>query len=1140
MEEVEADVVNADTDWFAPPPSRRRFLAMLAGTVSVTALGLSDGRASAAPIVPVVDPSNFDLRLTRTKDLIDVRLRFRNLRVATVSGAKRVVKYDVTKPSFLVVEFEPQHVAEEALYMSGETPTSAQGAIAPTATGGLAGYSTGAGSTLQHHRRLPLRSRIASPSRLVFTVSPSLDFIIPYTTAGLLNWSNPAFSPTLVPAANRGRAVDKFGALIPLVEPSAFQTAIEFPYGMVITPTPSGRWASRTAPVTRSTRTEVWSTALIDGVTGGAAALRAVWTTENDYVAAPIPPAVSANTASPNPGFITLPTQNDKYQLVRKTTDRSKVGLLWSEAPTLTAHKFRMSALGATADISGQFTAAGPLDLEAYVHRAFAGRDVYVKVVTAGYLYPTGHRASQVRVTERVFAAPSGTGAATGPVAYLQEFEFLVVRERTRTFLADGADETNITRGFPFTKVTIHTEASPPMTPAALGSGPGVPAINIVDAFLPIVAGDCFRFDSTVTDKLGREHRVKIPLAFVRNAFPKASWPSLKANYDLVPEARRSIKLDGLRIGFAPELPGMEPGSTSFPTSVISMFGVPSFSVRIPSMDFAGITLETMRGFAGSVSDFAFTFPKMFLDLGFDGLNSTVQVFAAFIPKAGFGSLDITFPDLGSLGALASPNFSLSGLSAALGSFGGNFPQLGFPDILDGSTGNFAFDPTSWFSGLPQLFGGIDLTSLLDLLPSIPSFDPQLPSIPGFSTSVVYDDLLGQRIPVGLTISYRWCTDKLKSVPETSGDEVFLTSASPNWVGGPASGVTTLCIEVTVTVKLAVPKTPSIPEVQASASAAASLNEFQISLFGSGTTRFVVIDFASITFAAHTGADPQVTPNIRAVNFDGALNFIKTLAAKLLPEGGLLGGGGGGGGGGSGLDFSPIFDVDTTHVAAGFELGIPTLSVGVFSLGNLRVGMLLTVPFDDQPLTAAFHVSRAESPFLITVGFLGGGGFFELEVGVNGVRRLEISLEFGAAVQLDLGIASGNVSVMAGIHFMVKSEPDLVELQGYFRLNGRVEVLGIITLSAEVLLSLTYVSPPGVAKGRAMVSFTIEIAFFSTTVSTEVEKTFAGGDGGAAPAALRAASAALPVGPMLAPAQPTIADFMTVTDWGAYVGAFGI
>jgi hypothetical protein len=168
---------------------------------------------------------------------------------------------------------------------------------------------------------------------------------------------------------------------------------------------------------------------------------------------------------------------------------------------------------------------------------------------------------------------------------------------------------------------------------------------------------------------------------------------------------------------------------------------------------------------------------------------------------------------------------------------------------------------------------------------------------------------------------------------------------------------------------------------------------------------------------------------------------------------------------------------------------------------------------------------------LLAVGFLGGGGHLALDTGIDGIHRFEVSLEFGASLQVDLGIASGGVSAMAGIHLILATTPASVDLTGYFRMNGHVSVLGIVSMSCEVLLSMAYESGSGDVTGRASVSFHVEVLFFSTTVSTEVQKTFGGS--GATPNV----QTALAHG---ATAQPhsTATDFMSAADWTAYRAAF--
>ena len=68
--------------------------------------------------------------------------------------------------------------------------------------------------------------------------------------------------------------------------------------------------------------------------------------------------------------------------------------------------------------------------------------------------------------------------------------------------------------------------------------------------------------------------------------------------------------------------------------------------------------------------------------------------------------------------------------------------------------------------------------------------------------------------------------------------------------------------------------------------------------------------------------------------------------------------------------------------------------------------------------------------------------------------QIEAAIEFGGNISLNLGVASGGVCVMAGIYF--RMEADAASLTGYFRLEGHVDVMGLITASLELYLELRY------------------------------------------------------------------------------------
>ena len=146
-----------------------------------------------------------------------------------------------------------------------------------------------------------------------------------------------------------------------------------------------------------------------------------------------------------------------------------------------------------------------------------------------------------------------------------------------------------------------------------------------------------------------------------------------------------------------------------------------------------------------------------------------------------------------------------------------------------------------------------------------------------------------------------------------------------------------------------------------------------------------------------------------------------------------------------------------------------------------------------------FNFSTREHPFSLTVSLLGGGGFFAIGVTARGVNEIEAALEFGAAIVIDLGVASGGVEVKAGVYFhWLEKVPNKgsVELAGYVRIHGELTVLGIISVSLTFNLQLGYLKEGGkaVAYGEATLTVEIEILMFSAEVSVSCRREFGGGE----------------------------------------------
>jgi hypothetical protein len=255
-----------------------------------------------------------------------------------------------------------------------------------------------------------------------------------------------------------------------------------------------------------------------------------------------------------------------------------------------------------------------------------------------------------------------------------------------------------------------------------------------------------------------------------------------------------------------------------------------------------------------------------------------------------------------------------------------------------------------------------------------------------------------------------------------------------------------------------------------------SLRSFDLVLIAPAS--FIELQFDRIEFSIDSKAKMDVNVLLNEIKFVGPLSFVETLK-DLIPL--------------DGFSDPPYLDISPQGIDAGFDIALPSISVGVLNLSNLSLGAGFTVPFIGQPLSVRFNFCTREQPFLLTVYIFGGGGFFGVTIDPSGVQILEAAFEFGAAISVDFGVASGGVEVMAGLYF--RMEQDEATLIGYFRLGGHVDVLGLITASLELYLALIYETATGKCKGKAQLTIEISVFVFSGSVTVTCERKFAGANG---------------------------------------------
>jgi hypothetical protein len=857
-------------------------------------------------------------------------------------------------------------------------------------------------------------------------------------------------------------------------EPAPTVTALELPYRLVTSPIESGRWLHAAAPVAHRGRTELWHTRLTTSAsTTGPdhpSRIRALWSP--DYRPQSQLDELIDSINTPGPGLIRMSLDPvDRAMLVTLMSGFDATGdgggiykPLSSEAKRL-----HLSALGALIDTEGTWTVTPQdIDLEQWRHLATLGRDHYVRVMYKGYLCPFGHAASLIKVTERKFESLDGKLAQR--VALLRQRFFIVVREPVRSY--SGTNHVHHGYDFPFTRVEILTRVTPDLSEPGVGKSAlesATPALytGILKRMLfwPMVpAGGApvadVPFEIATTDLAGNRVTFSMPLLFVGKVADANKSTELKVAYNASPaDPKRRTSLGGAVVTYAPSSP-TDKGDPKLPTTTITFRAgdyitttkpiKPNF---YPEVEFAEVGIKPIQKLLAQ-PDFIteVAYPEFYKTDGFSATANSGQIFLKLT-----SSKPLTFGGSGkdaktdALGGLATPQMSLLGLSKVMGPVSGQNVSGAGPveDALKIVKGG-EFNPADFFKDA-TLLGGIKIGEILKSTHDL--------------SSDAAPKMLARDFPDRVEASFYWSTD----VTEIDKLKLLIPRADP---GKPP---TRLTMEGIV-------RTPRDPATPPTFEATATITNFKVNLFG-----FIILWFEQLVFVSRSGQKPDVTVQLRdgdeAVRFGGALEFVNDIR-KFIP--------------GNGFSDPPGLSVTPSGISASYSLNLPAIGVGIFALTNASLGAGFSLPFDGKPVSVRFNFSKREHPFSLTVSLLGGGGFFAIAVTARGVTEIEAALEFGAAIAIDLGVASGGVEVKAGIYFhWLEPIPDQgsVELAGYVRIHGELTVIAIISVSLTFHLQLGYLKEPGksTAYGEATLTVEIEILMFSVEVSVKCRREFAGG-----------------------------------------------
>lgn len=958
-------------------------------------------------------------------------------------------------------------------------------------------------------------------------------------------------------------------------KPGATATSLELPTRLILSPSRLGRFRHAASPVvSQAGRVELWHSRLSGS--DSRRRVRAVWNRDRDELNVDI-----ANI--PFPASLTPDMRN---QIVSQSADAAL--LAPGEPIAVDTDRLFASALGGYLDARGDWPVRAGLNLTHWSHRAALGRDHFVRVAYEGVLFPWGHRASLVVISERKIEPPP-------QIAYLRQRYFLIIKEPNRNYFNGfgSAEAGPLLRQLPLQNMEITQLVTPSLDPPLPGGCNSNDEFN--QPFVPRVDGKSFRFPYVATDRQGNVLRSEAAVVWVPvgGALPTAG--------DLHED--HFVQLDGAGVGndrmdMAGQRVGMVSGAGDGSTYEAHEFVIrggdfnqPGLGYGVPWLPYvqqATLTVEAARGIQGDGRVDVGFYPT-YVSSGFD--NNDGEVFLQLADELG---LDFT-SNTDKSGGFVSPNMGISGLSRSRGSVPG--------DIDNFATGNVD-NPAEMFGNLlPKLFGTIPLDAILNLgnLDDAPSLIADVAdAVRGFVGDLARMESAAQQVagqigqvpselqdvldavgdvidaittpPMDLDIadpgSVQTYKDQLADSLAAFGAQVEELEQALLALPGVTPNARRLARETTSRVRRALEKVERIEQfvdrvfdvyenVQlalagtirlefnpplkgdpagifnptgglvlgaeiraravdgrpAGADLFCGLEDFQIKLIGGDDPPFT-IDFERLQFIVRAGSKPDVDVVLNEIRFGGPLSFIERIKS-LIPL--------------DGFSDPPAVDISAQGLDATFSLPLPNIAVGVFSLENMSISAGFRIPFLGDAITVRFGFCSRENPFRLTVSMLGGGGFVGLELapGSNGLRLLEVSLEFGASLSVDFGVASGGVSIMAGVYFAIEQQD--VFLSGYVRIRGEVCVLGLIGASIELAMELSYRKSEGKAVGKASLKIEITIFAFSIGVTLEVERKFKGSNGDPTFAELMAPVSAV---------DPADGSDQGGTPWAEYVNAF--
>ncbi|MGY8684766.1 hypothetical protein Q2941_44515 [Bradyrhizobium sp. UFLA05-153] len=387
--------------------------------------------------------------------------------------------------------------------------------------------------------------------------------------------------------------------------------------------------------------------------------------------------------------------------------------------------------------------------------------------------------------------------------------------------------------------------------------------------------------------------------------------------------------------------------------------------------------------------------------------------------------------------------------------------DTGAPPAALGAEDHGAAPPLVWNVRL----SGIEwLTALLNADPQNISFSEVISAI-----AQLRPQQSGSPVSMGMEATLNWSNRAFKKVD--IGPVAFIPEADTK-ISIDAKSRIDLGLAQIPTTATDFKFSPGKPRI----SARAELSSFSVQIFSA-----IEIAFSAIAFDMSEDGHKSFTTKVASVKLLPPLDFINQLQSIF---------------GGLGDDQAIHVDLSPAKIRIFQTLRFPAsgdmpLFMGPAQITNLAFSWAVTIPLIGRDVLAvAFGISSREKPLTIYVPpWYGGKAYALLETTTRGCRLVEVSMEYGALVPIEWGIAKGQASLTAGIFYMLERDDARqsanVQLRAFIKASADLSVAGIIQFCGLIYIALTSDSGSGGDRisGVVTVSVSIKIGFVRISYS---------------------------------------------------------